>query len=541
MAVEIVFNGRKITEPGIYGRVVSGIAPKPQQISFGDVLIIDSGKFGAGFGGLAGINGTGAKGKKAIYEFNDGQDFRNFVKGGVLYDASRYLFSPSRDFSGSFKLYYVRACTTAPASLVSTFASGNFTIKTRDEGLNANGAIEATLANKLIKGYALKWVKGTDVTKYKIQFFVGTYRGADANGRDYELDKANSNPTLLIETPDFTTIAEVLPFFRDNYYFNLYFELGTNTITTAPGTITGAEFLALENVQTLFAGATEVYNALDYTNALSAIVDNQAQFILSDLYGGTDGKSTKATDLLNFVNNNADYKKIIVMGGGNDSTQFDVVPTGSIQIAQFYNSERVVVVHGGVEVQKFDGQTVTRDTFYHSAMVCGLLGTLTPQTPATFKTIDIVGVQHDMTKTEREKALKYGVLHNRYKTDLGYVVNQAINTLQKNDTLIDVRGVSYEISIMRIIDQINKEISLEAEKIFVGGNLFTASAEDIKLFVEGFLQNRTLTGSTDGLLKSFGKITVSLFEDSWFVNYEIKVNSPINKIFFTGIILSNNS
>jgi len=323
---------------------------------------------------------------------------------------------------------------------------------------------------------------------------------------------------------------------------NLYFELSASTVSTSPGTITPAEFTALENDQVLFSGATEVYNEADFDLALESLIDNQAQFILSDLYGGVDGKNAKAAKVFNFNRDEANFKKIIIIGGGNVETQFDVVPTGSVQIAQYYNSERVVVVHGGVQVQKYDGYPIKRDSFYHSVFVLGLLSGLTPQTPATNKPINITGLQHDMKQKERVKALKYGVLHTIFnENDSIFVINQAINTLQKNDRLINVLGMSYEISIMRILDQLIKELKIEATRKFVGGNLFTASEEDIKTFTEGFLLKRTITGSTDGLLKKFQKITVRLFEDSWFVNYEVQVNSPINKLFFTGTILSNNT
>ena len=67
MASTFIFNGRQISLPGVYSTIVSGEMNPARNLDYGKVLIIDTGKYSAGFGGGAGINGENAQGQNAIY------------------------------------------------------------------------------------------------------------------------------------------------------------------------------------------------------------------------------------------------------------------------------------------------------------------------------------------------------------------------------------------------------------------------------------------------------------------------------------------
>jgi hypothetical protein len=112
--------------------------------------------------------------------------------------------------------------------------------------------------------------------------------------------------------------------------------------------------------------------------------------------------------------------------------------------------------------------------------------------------------------------------------------------MQNNNLLISANGQSPEIQIMRIIHQINKELKINATTRFVGGNLFTASAEEIKLFTEGYLQSRSVRALQDNLIIRFENVKVELVNDYWNIEYCFVPNGPINKLFFTGYILDPN-
>ena len=92
MPTTVNFKGRRIVEPGVYAQVKSGIPAKPSNFAFGNLAIIDTGK-SSQWGGGSGINGTFENGINSIYSFQDVDDFKSFVKGGLLYDLADYIFN----------------------------------------------------------------------------------------------------------------------------------------------------------------------------------------------------------------------------------------------------------------------------------------------------------------------------------------------------------------------------------------------------------------------------------------------------------------
>jgi hypothetical protein len=94
MSYKQIFNGREVQEPGVYSQIKSGIKNPPQNLAYGNILIIDTGS-GAGFGGGAGISGELAEMKGAIYSFDNIEDFRSHVKGGLHWSLALPLFRPN--------------------------------------------------------------------------------------------------------------------------------------------------------------------------------------------------------------------------------------------------------------------------------------------------------------------------------------------------------------------------------------------------------------------------------------------------------------
>ena len=185
MASTFIFNGRQISLPGVYSTIVSGEMNPARNLDYGKVLIIDTGKYSAGFGGGAGINGENAQGQNAIYTFDNIADFRAFMKGGLWWRVAEALFAPdpsNPDAVGISELEFVRAATTTGAKMTfATAAGGTFAVKTLDEGLVANGSL---LNDELLtKGYGMNFIAGReDATKWILQFWRGTYTGTYSDG-----------------------------------------------------------------------------------------------------------------------------------------------------------------------------------------------------------------------------------------------------------------------------------------------------------------------------------------------------------------------
>ena len=643
MPTTVNFKGRRIVEPGVYAQVKSGIPAKPSNFAFGNLAIIDTGK-SSQWGGGSGINGTFENGINAIYSFQDVDDFKSFVKGGLLYDLADYIFNPLNGAAGPETVQLVRACTTTPAHISYNFTSGanggqvkflcknegsvgngykdevlgqatlrfkpatvisgneidievdgtsigsaTLTSNSMSEALNSinvainNGTsgytskvqgtsivlfskpnsgdpsslviaatstveLDATSAtsfsnwvdgNILIKGYgAIMKVSDNDSSKYNISFYEGTFAGYTEAGNSINgLTESQSLPVLITTSVDFDNVDTLIQWAKNDFIFNKLFKLDEDYIQIGDGSLVSGD---LQTNMVLAVDGSSTYNAADLDRVLEDIRELQNTFFLSDRFGD-EARGIINMKILNHIKNVAEFDKFLIIGGGSDETKFDTGNNSSIEIAKFFDTTSVIVVHSGeTRYNQFTGQEEKLPSIYHAANFAGRLGGLEPQVPATFKALKIAKFNHPLGLKQREKALKYGVIHNRTVPGIGNVVNQAINTLQNNTQLINPDGTSPEISIMRIGAQLNKELILNMRPLFVGNNWGKASPADVKTYVEGYLLGKTVTSNQDNLILSFKNVTVRLIDDYYDIKYGFVPNGPINKLFVTGFMLDAN-
>lgn len=540
MSTVVTFGNKNIVEPGVYAQIKSGTSNAPSAFSTGNVVIIDTGE-GAGFGGGSGINGTLQSGSKSIYSFNLQKDFQAFVRGGILWDIADYLFNPVNGAPGAQNVSVVRAATTVPASITYDFTSstdgGTFIARCKNEGACGNGVASGS---KVRQGYGSQMKVGiVDPTKYIIEFYEGTFKGNDPDGDPYDgIAQDNANPILIARSIEFNNINDLIKWAKNDASFQARFDVNPTSAAVGTGVLVAGDYTA-NNTLKLATGGTTTYNPADLDSALSQMTEFDNTFFLS-LKNAADAQGTENTKLLSHIVNESEFKKFIIVGGGNDALGFDQAD-GSIETAQYFNSPYVIVVHSGFYVkQPFSAAKKVKSSVYHAALVCGRLSGLLPQTSVTFKTIRANDFLHQLTQQQRESALQAGVLHNRFVANLGYVVNQGINSLQLNTQLINPDGTSHEITIMRIAEQLNKELVLNMRPVFVGQNLNTASPADVKAYVEGYLTFKTATKTQDNLILRFEKVNVVQVEDYYEISYCFVPNGPLNKLFVTGFILDAN-
>lgn len=401
-----------------------------------------------------------------------------------------------------------------------------------------SGGVDGTM---LSTGYAAQMSVGDeDPNKFKIEFLEGTYRGKSPGGEHYSgLSEVNSLPRLIATSVEFDNIDDLIQWSKNDYNFSKRFILDPNWIINGTGAVDSADLVTYTDLNVAVNGS-ENYNGTELDNVLKTIRELDNTFFLCDRWGD-EAIGVENSKILAHIMNDAEMDKFMIVGGGIDETKFDSGINSSISIAKFYDSPRVTVVHSGHKKYNSAGTSFERmPAFYHAANVAGRLGGLEPQVPATFKNLKITEYLHNMNLKEREKALQGGVLHNRNVPGIGSVINQAINTLQRNTHLINPDGTSFEISVMRIGAQLNKELILNLRPMFIGHNSGTASPEDVKLAVERLLLSRTATDLTDNLILSFKNVKVRLIEDYYDISYGFVPNGPINKMFITGFMLDAN-
>ncbi|HPI19235.1 MAG TPA: hypothetical protein PKY56_02595 [Candidatus Kapabacteria bacterium] len=562
MATKVNFAGKLIGQPGTYAQILSGQTNPPQTLDYGKIIIIDTGGFYIDsdesgissvdpyFGGGAGIDGELASGKNAIYSLNDLTEYRKFLTGGWLWLLGEPLFRPNGLVDpGVSSVYYVRAATTLAAQIAFTFTGGgpnggSLLIKCKNEGTVSNGYLCGT---ELTRGVGVKMVAGTiETSKFVLKFYRGTFKGLDLDGHPFDGIKENdASPELICQTPEFDNLQTAIDWMNLDSVFNAFFKLSSSSVS-GTGIINTADMLANPGYK-LAAGGTDSYTA----NALNLVLDNISELdytiVLSDRWGD-DAQHAYNTTILAHLINEARYDKFLFIGGGRDKNKFVNTSFGSVETAKYYDSDRVVVVHGGCKKIRQWAPAMLKeyDSIYKTAAIVGRTCGLSPQIPLTFKAIDIDGELHLLNEKERQQALNSGVLHTKFDSEFNppaFVVNQGITTLQANDFLVNDDGTSHELTIRRIAAQLNKELVVNAKRMLLGNqqqgpNRFTLNATVIKTWTENYLKGKVATPTQDNLIISFNSVTANISQDYINVTYRFEPNGPINKIFFTGYMIN---
>ncbi len=541
MATSFIFNNRRVVLPGAYSTVKSVVKNPPTRLDWGSICIIDTGS-GAGFGGGSGVQGSKAVGKESVYVLDDIHEFREFTKGGVWWHLADPLFNPARGAVGVSRVFFIRACSTTPASI--EFApdggggnGGTLSLNCKDEGLVGNGALSS--GGNLKTGYAAKLVSGEeDLEKFIFKIFRGTYKGVAEDGFPWNgISDEDSVPELITQSPEFSNFKELVAWAEKDKIFNNVFEIKTKTVS-GTGEVTSADLSSYQGY-ILAAGGTENYAASSVlSDALDAVKDLAFTFFLSDKFG-EDAEDSNNTAILSHIYNSARFEKMLVVGGGSDFNEFD----DSLEAATYFNSDRVILVHGGVKKKSslIGGGFRSFPSLYKAAVVLGRICGIAPQIPITFKNIDIDGEIHQLNDKQKEKCLEHGVLATYFDHDNGWFqVLQGVNTLQKSDNLLNEDGTTFSIQLRRITSQINRELEVNIKKELLsdrnGVNRNTLSPEYLRDWVIGYLQMKTATTTSDNVIISFRNVTAERNQDAYFVEYEFEANTEINKVFVTGLL-----
>lgn len=380
-----------------------------------------------------------------------------------------------------------------------------------------------------------------DSTKFVLKFYRGTYTGLDSNDSlPYDgIAAASAAPELIATSDDFNTYQELLDWMNADFDFNNNFELVTSAIS-GTGVINSAAIAPYSEMSVLAAGS-QSFSASDLTTVLNTIAELDYTFVLAP-DGGSNYSSVSNASILDHISSDARFEKFMVVYGGDDKNTFE---SESVTAADFFDSDKVIVVHGAPQVASNVSGTGlrTKSAEYKTANVLGRICGLEPQTPVTFKGLAYEKEVHALTKLEKERALDKGVLATAFDGDIGaFVVVQGVNTLQRNSFLVNEDGTSFSVQLKRIAAQLNKEIEVNAKQQLLGNqaqgpNRSTLSPEVVTEWLKGYLQRRTATSTVDNLILSFQDINVEVNQDAYEISYAFVPNFEINKLFFTGLII----
>ena len=412
------------------------------------------------------------------------------------------------------------------------------------------GGITGGLQN----GYARQMIASPNTSMsspsiFRLQYEVGTYKGSDAQGIPYDnIQAVNCPAKILVTSPDFTNIPDLLIWMKNDKTFNTNF-VNTGSTYQGGGTVVAGDLVTNASLA-LFSGGTEDYTTAGIMDAvLDAVTNEYYNYVFCLEYGTnsiTGAIGTNNTKIWIHIKTVAKYQKAMVVAGGQDGNEF-ISSGGSIDISKYFNDEKVACVHAGLGFISPNTQiTKIKTSLYKAATYLGLKCGLTPENPATFKSIDMNIDMHDMTAKEQELATKYGVLTTINDNDYSYpfTIKLDISTLQNNDFQINEDATTYGNNMVAIKNMVANTICIHAKSKLLSdlsnmksNTKASLSPSDVRNFVISELkamEGGLITGYDDST------ITVTSNQDAYFINLGFYPNSDISKLFFTAFLLDPN-
>ena len=246
-----------------------------------------------------------------------------------------------------------------------------------------------------------------------------------------------------------------------------------------------------------------------------------------------NGTQTLVPSALNHIENDAKGIKLLVT--------YAETLDDSIALAETCDSDSCIVISGVAKKTSKTSPTgfINHDIFVNAAYCLGRIFGLSPEVPATMKSLGIDGMDIEPTDKDLENALDKGVITPYYDADLGgFVLSQAVNSLQANTHLINEDCTTYSVQAKRIIAQVIKNLQYQAKLDFWGGenavNKSTLSDAYLKAWTETLLSRLSAAPNKEdnNYLLNFKVTKIETVEDTKTVSISVSLNSEITKVFF---------
>lgn len=416
----------------------------------------------------------------------------------------------------------IAANSTITALITATVAGAVITLTavTEDVAFTATSSVTAALG------------------QFVFTFSHGTFVGIDPlNNVPYNnISEANSAPLQIIASPPVSTLDQLKAWANANSTMlqGFTWNIGTGAITSEDVTNNAGNILA--------SGGTEDYTDAAFQAALATTLNTNINFFLSLQYGNANMLNEHNFNLITQCTAGK-YEKQVWIGGGALAADYT---NYTAPAAQSLNNDDCVLVHGDGKTT-VNGGYLRRSSLWKTAACLGRAAGVAVQTPLTMKQIGIDAEWDPLPDTllgdDNVGPLALGVLCTYYDDELGYMAClEDVNTLQNNLNLVNPDASSFNIALMRIEAQLNKELAYYLKQTFfsnttTGPNRNTLSAVDITNAVTAFLQSRIATPQADNYILSFSNIVVTYQQDNIFVSYNFTPNFEVSKVIVTGIMV----
>lgn len=551
-----------------------------QHIIPGAYSRIDSVK---GVAGLASANNGVIMGQctggqpTTLLQFNTIAEAVSTLRSGDLMEAVKLAFNPGNDLNPQ-RLYAVRVNPATQASTNFEDGSSNDMIKveSRDWGLWTN-QIRVTLATgtnygkKVTVAYQSQPSETFDDIRRQ-SFTIENTGGASNmtivnNSSTNTLTTTTTNP-LSITLTDYPTVGELAAYINGQtgytctaiagqenastieldsvsaqdintsaYTAQSTMEAIIDTINAGSAWVDATAVNATNNrvipenlAETyLTTGAEGTYDTTAWTNSLTMLEAEDIQFISTpDSTASYHAQIKTHCESMSAVTGKKERQFVVGAPWGTGTVATDI--SNAVSASSTLNSKYgMYVFNGGTQ---FNNAGVVTN-FAASFVACMLMGMKTAaalNVPLTFKTLNLLSLEHRLSDSQLETLLEGSVAPNAYNASgIAHHVRQ-LNTYQTNDLKWNEFSMATEMLFA------SRDLRTYLEGLYIGqpGTVVTSGA------FRGSIENRLATYEELGIFvrdpttnESWWNVQVTISGDQVTVDYDAYITAPINFTFVT--------
>lgn len=198
--------------------------------------------------------------------------------------------------------------------------------------------------------------------------------------------------------------------------------------------------------------------------------------------------------------------------------------------AEDLNHERASMLFQDVEVLDSEGNLSVREPWAAAAIVAGIQAGTPVGTPATFKLVNVTGVQHAdyNEKTQVDLAIQSGLLPLERRDQGGFRVVVQNSTYTRDQNFVFTRP-----SVLEAADFVAYNLRQQLEAIYTGEKARTGTAESIKntviAIMQTFLDEEIIVGGDNNDQRGWKDLIVKLQGNTALVDITI---SPVEGVDF---------
>ena len=551
--------------PGVYGRSFN--VSSPSGISAGNLCIMGKSNGGEPY---------------KMLEFGSLADAQQALVGGELLDAIGYAFSGSTTYVPS-KVYAMRVNNGTQSSVtLKSGATDLLTLKSWDWGVHTN-QLKILIANGTVansKKITLAYKNQTEVIDNIVKAALEVnYLGDGVSptvsvGTDNISFGAMTDPeapdtpepvdTLTVSFADFDTLDALAAYVNegDAWYLTVVgnndsmksvnLDTVTNAAVADDGTTLYANFVSfLEAISSMeYIGKVEIldantrqvpdntdayvyftggtigsYGTQQWTDALTALELEDVQIIATP---STDSAvhaliSQHCTSMSNVMNRK---ERTAILGG-----PIGMSDAAAIEEAVGLNNRLIsLCCDNPIKVNLISGNTETLSGAMLGVMLAAMESAMSPNTPLTFKVLNVLGFTKIRNVTNITSLIKAGILVcNSNPENLSeYICIRALTTFQGDDLINNERSMVREDLFM------NRDLRAQFKPVIGTAGISTNAA--IRT-----LENRAAEWALNGYIvptdsnENVWDIKVRIDGDKVYITYSRYLTAPVNFVFITAI------